>query len=267
MKLSGTTLKTVMGALGLMSAASLTVSCQVGAPVAANGSGNQPGGVIVIPSVMPTPGPGTTPTIAPSTTPTTSPSVTPTAAPTTTPTTEPSSGTPANVNLLANVTTQGRFSTLASILNREDMADIRTLLSNVSTQYTLFAPNDQAFAKMDATARDALLNNSGELHKVIMYHVVTGLLPTTELVKIQHTESLLDNNPIVVSIDAAGHVKINDSATLTGMTDVQATNGILQEIDTVLTPPNPSGMPTATPTPVPTPTVTPSPTPAPTASP
>lgn len=253
MKLSGTTLKTVMGMLGLMSAASLTVSCQVGAPVAANGSGNQPGGVIVIPSVMPTPGPGTTPTIAPSTTPTTAPSPTPTTA--------PSSGTPANVNLLANVTNQGRFSTLASILNREDMADIRALLSNISTQYTLFAPNDQAFAKMDATARDALLNNSGDLHKAIMYHVVTGLLPSTELVKIQHTETLLDNNPIVVSIDAAGHVKINDSATLTGLTDVQATNGILQEIDTVLTPPNPNGMPTATPTPVPTPTVTPSPTP------
>lgn len=253
----------LLGLAALMSVTLLASACQVGAPVSANGSGLGDG-TIVIPSGAPTAMPTAAPTANPTTNPTANPTATPTANPTASPTVAPSASPSAGAssdNLLATLSSKSQFSTLVSLLNRADMADVRAMLESSADGYTIFAPSDQAFANLDADFRTALLNDSARLKQVLKYHVVSGLLPTTELVKIEHTETLLNNNAIVVSVDGDGHTRLGNAsmataATLAGAVDLEASNGLIQEIDRVLTVPNPSEQVQPTPTPVPSPTPT-----------
>ena len=95
------------------------------------------------------------------------------------------------------------------------------------------------------------------MRQLLLYHVVTGLLPASELVKLEHTETLLNNNVIQVNVGADGHIMVNDSQVVSA--DFMASNGIIHEIDTLLTVPNPSTNPVPTPTPEASPSPSPSP--------
>lgn len=97
--------------------------------------------------------------------------------------------------------------------------------------FTLFAPNDQAFAKLPEGTVDALLKDIPKLKKILTYHVVSGKVMSADVVKLKSAKTVEGED---VKIDASHGVRINN-ATVTSP-DVAADNGVIHIIDTVLMP-------------------------------
>ncbi|NMG08087.1 fasciclin domain-containing protein [Brasilonema sp. UFV-L1] len=122
----------------------------------------------------------------------------------------------------------GSFSTLVAAVQAAGLVD--TLKG--AGPFTVFAPTDEAFAKLPAGTVDALLQDIPQLTKILTYHVVSGKVKAADVVN-------LDSAPTVegssVKIDASnGGVKVNDATVVTP--DVEADNGVIHVIDTVLIP-------------------------------
>jgi len=102
--------------------------------------------------------------------------------------------------------------------------------------YTIFAPSDEAFAKLDASTLDTLTDpaNQAELVRILSYHVVTGTVMAADVAGMT-TADTLEGSPITITV-SGGDVMINDATVV--MTDVVATNGVIHIIDTVLMPPD-----------------------------
>ncbi|WP_445246902.1 fasciclin domain-containing protein [Microcoleus sp. OTE_8_concoct_300] len=97
--------------------------------------------------------------------------------------------------------------------------------------FTVFAPTDDAFAKLPAGTVEALFNDIPQLTKILTYHVVSGKVMAADVVKLTSAKTVEGSE---VKIDASNGVKIND-ATVTAA-DVVADNGVIHVIDSVLLP-------------------------------
>ncbi|MEG4505953.1 fasciclin domain-containing protein [Microcoleus sp. F6_B4] len=97
--------------------------------------------------------------------------------------------------------------------------------------FTVFAPTDEAFAKLPEGTVDALLQDIPKLTKILTYHVVSGKVLAADAVKLTSAPTVEGSE---VKIDASNGVKIND-ATVT-QADVAADNGVIHIIDSVLLP-------------------------------
>ena len=127
----------------------------------------------------------------------------------------------------------GKFKTLISALQAAGWVD--TLKG--PGPYTVFAPTDEAFAKLPKGTVDNLLKDAPKLKMVLTYHVVEGKWPAADVVKHKSVKTLEGEE---VKIDASmwhGHrmPKINDAQIV--MADVMADNGVIHAIDKVLMPP------------------------------
>ncbi len=96
--------------------------------------------------------------------------------------------------------------------------------------FTVFAPTDEAFAKIPKAQLDALLMDKAKLSAVLTYHVVPGLV-LAEDVKAGEVTTVQGGT---LTITTDGGVKVNDANVVT--TDVMASNGVIHVIDTVLIP-------------------------------
>jgi len=103
--------------------------------------------------------------------------------------------------------------------------------------FTVFAPTNEAFAKIETKALNALLQNKAELDKILEYHVLAADLRMRELMAVKVVKTLEGEN-VDVS-DPGGVIKVNNAKVLTA--DVAASNGFVHIIDTVLM--TPSGPP------------------------
>jgi len=103
--------------------------------------------------------------------------------------------------------------------------------------FTVFAPTNEAFAKIETKALNALLQNKAELDKILEYHVLAADLRMRELRAVKIVKTLEGEN-VDVS-DPGGVIKVNNAKVLTA--DVAASNGFVHIIDTVLM--TPSGPP------------------------
>ena len=121
----------------------------------------------------------------------------------------------------------GAFDTLVTALKAADLVD--TLKG--PGPFTVFAPTDDAFAKLPAGTIDSLLKDIPQLTKILTYHVVSGKVMAADVVKINSTPTLQGSN---LKIDASNGVKVNDATVVTP--DVEADNGTIHVIDTVLIP-------------------------------
>jgi uncharacterized surface protein with fasciclin (FAS1) repeats len=102
--------------------------------------------------------------------------------------------------------------------------------------FTVFAPTDAAFAALPSGVIDELLlNPTGDLAQILLYHVVSGLALSTDLFNGQ-TITTLQSNDVTVTIDTSG-VFINNAQVT--VADIVATNGVVHVIDAVLLPPPP----------------------------
>jgi uncharacterized surface protein with fasciclin (FAS1) repeats len=96
-------------------------------------------------------------------------------------------------------------------------------------QFTVFAPTDQAFAKLDAATLDSLKTNAPLLTKILTYHVVPGQLSPAQ---IAGTHNTVQGAPLTVVGNGA---QVNNASLVCG--GVQTANATVYMIDTVLMPP------------------------------
>lgn len=130
-------------------------------------------------------------------------------------------------NIVDTAIAAGNFTTLATALTAADL--IATLKG--PGPFTVFAPTDEAFAKIPKDKLDALLKDKAALTKVLTYHVVSGKVMAHD-VKAGPCKTV-QGDSIAVTVDN-GKVKV-DSAIVT-KTDIVADNGVIHVIDTVLMP-------------------------------
>ena len=123
----------------------------------------------------------------------------------------------------------GSFKTLAKALTEAGL--IETLKGD--GPFTVFAPTDDAFAKLPKGTLESLLKDKESLKKVLLYHVVAGNVTSAEVVKLKDAKTIEGSNVMIKVKD--GNVMINNAKVTTA--DVKASNGVIHIIDTVLLPP------------------------------
>ena len=121
----------------------------------------------------------------------------------------------------------GSFSTLVSAIKAAGL--VETLKG--AGPFTVFAPTDEAFAKLPSGTIEGLLNDVPKLKQILTYHVVAGKVMAADVVKLTTAKTVEGSD---VKIDASNGVKVNDSTVTTP--DVAADNGVIHIIDTVLLP-------------------------------
>ncbi len=123
------------------------------------------------------------------------------------------------------------FSILVSALQKADLVGAL----QGEGPFTVFAPTNAAFAKLlealDITAEELLAQP--DLAKVLTYHVVSGKVMSTDLSDGLEADTL---NGEKITFDLSGDPKVNDSSITT--VDIEATNGVIHIVDTVLVPEN-----------------------------
>ena len=124
----------------------------------------------------------------------------------------------------------GSFKTLAKALEAADLVD--TLKGK--GPYTVFAPTDEAFAKLPASTLDDLLKpeNKAKLRRILTYHVVPGRVSASEVIKLRSAKTVSGET---IAITANGGTVMVDSARVL-KTDVGASNDIIHVIDAVILP-------------------------------
>ena len=111
-------------------------------------------------------------------------------------------------------------------------AGLQATLTNEGP-FTVFAPTDEAFAKLPAGTLEKLLANPEMLKKVLLNHVVAGDVRSGDVVKLKSAMTL---NGTALAIDATKGVKVGDA--MVTKADIAAKNGVIHVIDTVLVPGN-----------------------------
>jgi len=104
---------------------------------------------------------------------------------------------------------------------------------NTDGPFTVFAPTDEAFAKLPAELLENLLADPDALTEILLYHVVPGTVTAAQVVTLTEAPTLLDGKKVNITVN--GDVFINDSKVVA--TDIMAKNGVVHLIDNVLIPP------------------------------
>lgn len=142
----------------------------------------------------------------------------------------PGKAAAASADLVDTAVSAGSFDTLVAAVQA---ADLEATLRGPGP-FTVFAPTDDAFAKLPAGTVDTLLQpeNKEQLTAILTYHVIAGSVPSTQAVKLTSAKTVLGKDLKLAVVDGALHV--NDATVVKA--DVQASNGIIHVIDTVLLP-------------------------------
>ena len=125
----------------------------------------------------------------------------------------------------------GQFKTLAAALNAAGL--VETLKGD--GPFTVFAPTDDAFAKLPAGTVENLLKpeNKDDLVAILTYHVVPGKVMAADVVKLDEAKTV---NGKMVDIEVESETVMVNDAKVT-KADIIASNGVIHVIDTVVLPP------------------------------
>jgi uncharacterized surface protein with fasciclin (FAS1) repeats len=133
-------------------------------------------------------------------------------------------------NIVQIASADKNFSTLVTALTAADL--VKTLEG--AGPFTVFAPTNAAFAKIKKADLDALLKNKAELTKVLTYHVVSGKVMAADVMKMNNKMvKTVEGSEVKVSV--MGKVVEINNAKVT-KADIEASNGVIHVIDTVLMP-------------------------------
>ena len=126
----------------------------------------------------------------------------------------------------------GSFTTLAKALTAADL--VATLKG--PGPFTVFAPTDEAFAKLPAGTLDKLLKpeNKAKLQSILTYHVVAGNVLAKDVVKLNSAKTV-EGQSVAIKTANGGVMVGNANVT---KTDIMTSNGVIHVIDTVLMPPS-----------------------------
>lgn len=139
---------------------------------------------------------------------------------------------PKPVDIVDTAVAAGSFKTLVAAVQAAGL--VETLKG--AGPFTVFAPTDAAFAKVDKDTLAKLLKpeNKAALTRVLTYHVVAGAVKAADVVKLTSAKTV-EGSEVKITV-ADGKVKV-DAANVVA-TDVMASNGVIHVIDAVLLPPN-----------------------------
>ncbi|MBM4002952.1 MAG: fasciclin domain-containing protein [Planctomycetes bacterium] len=138
---------------------------------------------------------------------------------------------PVNDNIVTVASNAGSFKTLLAAAQAAGLAEA---LSGKGP-FTVFAPTDEAFAKLPAGTVESLLKpeNKAKLAAILKYHVVSGRVFSEQAVAAQKAETL-QGDMIKINV-IGGKAKVNDANLVA--TDINASNGVIHVIDSVILPP------------------------------
>jgi len=136
-----------------------------------------------------------------------------------------------NQDIVDTAVGAGQFKTLAAALKAADL--VATLKG--PGPFTVFAPTDEAFAKLPAGTVENLLKpeNKAKLTAILTYHVVPGAVRAEQVTKLDQAKTV--NGAMVKVTTKGGKVTINDATVVKA--DTAASNGIIHVIDKVILPP------------------------------
>ncbi len=133
----------------------------------------------------------------------------------------------AKMNIVDTAVAAGSFNTLATALTEAGLID--TLKGD--GPFTVFAPSDDAFAKIPADQLKGILADKEMLTSILTYHVVAGQVMAADVVKLNSATTVQGSD---VAISTNDGVKVNDANVV--KTDIVTSNGVIHVIDTVLIP-------------------------------
>lgn len=142
---------------------------------------------------------------------------------------EPTAVPPMPKDIVDTAVAAGNFKTLVAAVQAAGLVDAL----KGAGPFTVFAPTDEAFAKLPAGTVDALLKDPKALGDILKYHVVAGKVMAADVVKLTSADTLLGKS---VAIKAEGGKVMVNEANVTA-TDIEASNGVIHVIDSVILPP------------------------------
>jgi uncharacterized surface protein with fasciclin (FAS1) repeats len=136
-------------------------------------------------------------------------------------------GMAATGDIVAVATGAGSFETLVAALTAAGL--VETLQGD--GPFTVFAPTDEAFAKIPKADLDALLADKEKLTSVLTYHVVAGKVMASDVAALDSAKTVQGES---ITIDTAEGVTVDGAKVV--QTDIAASNGVIHVIDTVILP-------------------------------
>ena len=139
-------------------------------------------------------------------------------------------GKKAGKDIVDTAVSAGQFNTLAAALEAADLVD--TLKGD--GPFTVFAPTDEAFAKLPEGTVETLLKpeNRDQLIAILTYHVVPGKVDAAKVVTLSEATTV-NGADVSIAVDDNG-VRIDNANVI--KTDIRASNGLIHVIDTVILP-------------------------------
>ncbi|OAB56475.1 hypothetical protein AY599_22195 [Leptolyngbya valderiana BDU 20041] len=131
-------------------------------------------------------------------------------------------------NIVETAVEAGNFTTLATALTEAGL--IETLSGE--GPFTVFAPTDEAFAKIPAADLEAILADKELLTSILTYHVVAGKVMSSDVVNLS-SATTVQGSDIDITVTEGG-VQVDDANVVA--VDIEASNGVIHVIDTVITP-------------------------------
>ena len=132
-------------------------------------------------------------------------------------------------DLVETAVAAGSFKTLAKLLTEANLIGVM----KSPGPFTVFAPTDEAFAKVPKETLDALAKDKVKLAKVLQYHVLTSRWTTDDL-KLVKRAGTAEGQSVTIAVSGST-ITINGAKII--QPDVGASNGVIQVIDAVLMPP------------------------------
>ena len=133
----------------------------------------------------------------------------------------------ASGDIVAVASGAGSFGTLVTAIQAAGL--VETLQGD--GPFTVFAPTDEAFAKIPKADLDALLADKEKLVAVLTYHVVPGKVMASDVVELDSAKTVQGQS---IAIETAEGVTVDGANVV--KTDIPATNGVIHVIDTVIIP-------------------------------
>jgi uncharacterized surface protein with fasciclin (FAS1) repeats len=121
----------------------------------------------------------------------------------------------------------GSFSTLVTAVKAAGLAEVL----KGEGPFTVFAPTDEAFAKLPEGTLESLLQDKDALTKVLTYHVVAGEYRAEDVLRLASAKTVQGQS---IRIDTSKGVKVDDANVI--KTDIAASNGVIHVIDSVILP-------------------------------
>ena len=145
-----------------------------------------------------------------------------------TPTAEADAPSDVAVDIVETARAAGSFNTLLTAVEAAGLVDVL----KGEGPFTVFAPTDEAFANIPADQLSALLADKEALKAVLLYHVVPGAVTSGDVVNLTSATTV---NGQAVSISVSDGTVMVDAATVVSV-DIEASNGIIHVIDSVILP-------------------------------